>query len=1666
MATLPEGWKDDYDGTRWFYRYKETSIIQYHFPRPGDEFAEFLLDPGTGPLQLTPEEQLAIEQQNRQRSSAEANDGASGTKTSGSKREKKKKFTAIEEEDGMSATGYFDPSSFMYFPGAYTDISPLDDDETASTSRAREDTISPMSRNSSNRNQPPSSSAAETQQASATPSQGHDGSTTHPAVAELPEAGTQMWSPVGFVAELATQETVKCAEELAPIEMDATPYIPVKLQTNLPQEPAELPTHRSPVEEKAPDPKPPQPAMQPVESYPLVSASFAYPPLKAGAATQPQSGSPGTQQVAGNSLPQNGKEPETEQNKFQPWSPTQGAVEQQSHANSNSSTPLAHTSVLQAQNSELGGIGQKYNENGVAPNPEAVPSSLAPPSDPRKSSSVSSPPLNPAGPSVPAGLQPAKHANKQPIPGTAARHESISASGDLGLSYAPSILKPGGRRPNVGNSEIPGSLGVDSNGQGSADDSPQQNVQMPSTGDGRPGVTRVNTLPSRVAGNLPPPPRVNGSPGFLFFHEIPTTSNLPNQQALSTMPPHSNAGQMNPMSQLRGDEAPPIVAPLSLVKRRSSKSSTVSSINHEPQDSALPSHRPAESLEDNISEVMSVISSMTPQATPGPGQGPSVPPSHAPAEAHARPGSQGPDVVGGQRPPLSENQQPGPNKPSAVQGHSYQSPATQRPSFTAGNSTPSANSTPPMPTGPARQQNTANLSSQVQMASSASTTRPQSLVGNNPGTGQVQSNMAQSGLNHHVNHPSQRPPHVQQAAVLPSNGNNMPSPPIASATASQQHSRPAAANNTPAQLTQSPQPSGHPQASAPRPNSQQSTTAGSTYQQHQHWPPVAHQTQGRPQIAHNSSPSTQTISPLQSQVSSPAPSIASPSVSQTSTPSLGFSMVNGTSSQQIGPSATSPNQATPAQAHPHPHPQTHQAGNAQQQSSAQSQQPSKPYPMLPGQVKPLPSQVGSPPVPAPSPPQMQNNPPNPTAGPTGQQAMHPTPAATAHHHAAQAQAQFQAQTHAQQQQQPPAHPNMNHGGFNNNQATAHQSHAQQMQFHAPHLAQGQTHPQSPQQPPMGTPMSGQSMFPPPPMYPSQQGLQSSGAASPASPTPGRPSSSVSFSASSFSSTPAGAALADAGKGLKKWTKKMLKAPAIKQTTIAIGDAVMAESLGGNAVAWAQIANGIYANSQRPQLTHAQTAPAQPQGIPGTHPFQQHPVQVGQQFQQARPPSMQLQQQPGHQPIPMQQGQFQQLQPGRPQIAQAQQQAQQQAHQGQPQQLQPGRPPVAQVQQSHPQQGHPQNRPPQQGHPQPGHTPQGPPQQGHPQPGRPPQGPLQQGHPQPGRPQQGPSQGQPQPGRPPQGPPPQGQPQPGRPEQGPLPQGNPQPSRYQPAQQPSPPYNSALAAGVTVNFNGQVHAQIGANQQQQYAMARPPMVMSPPPPSVASANVQAYGSIQGQANVNIGMNMNPQTATMISSTVGAVMRPDHPQQQQQQHHQQQQQEGGQHNQGTIEHDARTNYAENNNHTDTAYHNPESTGYSYANNNHDNSYMENNNGSYAENNSNNNVVVNNNTYVESSTVVVADTTYVDNSMNYGQNNMGSDYNYTDVNATAMTMTTTAEYEYGATDVSAEAGYYADSTSMTTYAVEESVTTVDVSSSSMDFGGAAASSADYSGEGWGEF
>ena len=52
MTNLPDGWEIDYDGSRWFYRFIPTGLVQHQFPNPGDEFPDNFQAPTLSKLRV------------------------------------------------------------------------------------------------------------------------------------------------------------------------------------------------------------------------------------------------------------------------------------------------------------------------------------------------------------------------------------------------------------------------------------------------------------------------------------------------------------------------------------------------------------------------------------------------------------------------------------------------------------------------------------------------------------------------------------------------------------------------------------------------------------------------------------------------------------------------------------------------------------------------------------------------------------------------------------------------------------------------------------------------------------------------------------------------------------------------------------------------------------------------------------------------------------------------------------------------------------------------------------------------------------------------------------------------------------------------------------------------------------------------------------------------------------------------------------------------------------------------------------------------------------------------------------------------------------------------------------------------------------------------------
>lgn len=122
---LPPGWESDYDGTRWLYRYAPTGRMQFNFPNPGDEFPQFDA-PGAGRIALTPDDRLAYELQLKWQKEGKFGQGSTIPR-------KGKVGTKDDNFGTKTASGYFDPSGFMYLGEGLSDgeLTPVADKKDA-----------------------------------------------------------------------------------------------------------------------------------------------------------------------------------------------------------------------------------------------------------------------------------------------------------------------------------------------------------------------------------------------------------------------------------------------------------------------------------------------------------------------------------------------------------------------------------------------------------------------------------------------------------------------------------------------------------------------------------------------------------------------------------------------------------------------------------------------------------------------------------------------------------------------------------------------------------------------------------------------------------------------------------------------------------------------------------------------------------------------------------------------------------------------------------------------------------------------------------------------------------------------------------------------------------------------------------------------------------------------------------------------------------------------------------------------------------------------------------------------------------------------------------------------------------------------------------------------
>ncbi|RNJ58737.1 hypothetical protein D7B24_004373 [Verticillium nonalfalfae] len=310
MSGLPSGWESDYNGSRWFYRYKPTGQIQFHFPQDGDEFPDFVDAYAPAP-DLAPEEKLESQQQVKrkteppennekgpgkslERATAGPSGGGLGSGTKPSRDGAGKQQLSPTDDDDNGGEFYYQPESFMFLgPGAYSDVSPLgeEDDRVDAGAKPPEKGKRNEDENAkvkSEDSQPSrlSSKVSPIQSESTTPLVVHSTpfagdstaakpsiETTPPAaVAEPPSAASPTvplldsremphelpasapWSPVGVVAEMPTEHTAQARIETHPdpVEIgDSAVLAPI--ETHMDVGIAELPEHTTPTDRKPVD---------------------------------------------------------------------------------------------------------------------------------------------------------------------------------------------------------------------------------------------------------------------------------------------------------------------------------------------------------------------------------------------------------------------------------------------------------------------------------------------------------------------------------------------------------------------------------------------------------------------------------------------------------------------------------------------------------------------------------------------------------------------------------------------------------------------------------------------------------------------------------------------------------------------------------------------------------------------------------------------------------------------------------------------------------------------------------------------------------------------------------------------------------------------------------------------------------------------------------------------------------------------------------------------------------------------------------------------------------------------------------------------------------------------------------------------------------------------
>ncbi|KAK1770583.1 hypothetical protein QBC33DRAFT_600982, partial [Phialemonium atrogriseum] len=511
MATLPDGWDFDYDGSRWFYRYKPSGVTQYTFPQPGDEYPEFV---ETLASRLAPEEKLESQQQVKRRSTTLSVRGAAHAPRRGADGP----ASAAARVLGPDPDDWFRPESFMFLgPGSYNDVSPMQEEEEEDIGRGlgggevagrteegnREvennavagatDTdglagtggaqVSPVVSAEAtpqvSESRPPVTARTAVPEPMITPSAPRvDASTASTqifipgdtAAAMTPAAPLinsravpQTFSPVGFMAELESDATLLCGEERnpAPVELASNDMMmmaeplgttPQTINDSVFQmEPAELPAQTSPVEWR-------------VETAPAEQKVLGF--YHEGPAAQTHAQQPAQSQAHyQQQLPQ--QHPHPEAGPSQPVNGSGQTFKITRKPTVNGARPGQYQAFTPGQHIASGSSRRTSLVLGAHSITQTQDTELG---IANKRHSLAGPVLSTLGSSeIPAALQPphiphpAAGLSQTPhprplVPGSVARHDSIPippgqqilAAGQAhpsGLSHFPSVLRPAPGRP-------------------------------------------------------------------------------------------------------------------------------------------------------------------------------------------------------------------------------------------------------------------------------------------------------------------------------------------------------------------------------------------------------------------------------------------------------------------------------------------------------------------------------------------------------------------------------------------------------------------------------------------------------------------------------------------------------------------------------------------------------------------------------------------------------------------------------------------------------------------------------------------------------------------------------------------------------------------------------------------------------------------------------------------------------------------------------------------------------------------------------------------------------------------------------------------------------------------------------------------------------------------